>query len=211
MRGKQIRLQAQVDMQNERLRISRDLHDNIGAELTLISSTLYSEKPNLPEESERFQKISAYAKNAMNQLRETVWSIRQESISLDSFCSRVNKYGREICSAANIQFQLNNKASERPIELRPAQTMNLFRVCQEAINNAVKYSEGKCVALNITYSASNINIEIVDDGKGFNIKESAKGNGLVNMRERINEIGGKFQIYSKIGQGTEVRCSEIAV
>ncbi len=204
IKEKQVKQQALLDMQNERLRISRDLHDNIGAELTLISSALYTEAQRVESGGrERLQDINSYAKNAMEQLRETVWAIRQDKISAEEFYSKVREYGTKVCSTANIRFTSDIRL-DKEIELSPAQTIGLFRVCQEAINNAIKYAGGDTVSIVMCYADNQLHISISDDGKGFDVHENSGGYGLDNMRERVSELHGEISIVSEVNKGTEV-------
>ena len=210
LKGKQLKQEARMDMQNERLRISRDLHDNIGAELTLISSSLYSTDQKSTGEKEYLQRIGSYAKNAMNQLRETVWVIQKENVTLYEFHAKVSEYAYKICSASGIQFQPHVVPKDQ-LKLSSTQTINLFRACQEAINNAVKYSNCNSISLQMRYNKSTISIVIADDGKGFDVESCSKGNGIENMRERIRELNGSFSIKSKEGKRTTVQFENIPV
>ncbi len=83
--------------------------------------------------------------------------------------------------------------------------INIYRTIQEAINNAIKYSESSKISVDVKSFQDKIQIEIQDNGKGFDIENTDFGNGLHNMKKRIEEIDGTFEINSLIGRGTKIR------
>lgn len=199
------RKKLQEKIGEERLRISRDLHDSLGAELTLISSSadtmaMTSEDENLQK---AFYDISDISRNSANILRDTIWAIRKDSLDVDEFELKLQQFVQQRKSAVNVE--IDNKISQR-VSLSPGQSLHLFRVCQEAVHNAIKHA--KCSVMTIVFSASDekIEVKIKDDGVGFESGGNT-GYGLNNMKERIEEINGSFRIESKTGIGTEIFLS----
>lgn len=199
------RKKLQEKIGEERLRISRDLHDSLGAELTLISSSadtmaMTSEDENLQK---AFYDISDISRNSANILRDTIWAIRKDSLDVDEFEMKLQQFVQQRKSAVNVE--IDNKISQR-VSLSPGQSLHLFRVCQEAVHNAIKHA--KCSVMTIVFSASDekIEVKIKDDGVGFESGGNT-GYGLNNMKERIEEINGSFRIESKTGIGTEIFLS----
>jgi signal transduction histidine kinase/Tfp pilus assembly protein PilF len=193
-----------LDLQDERLRISRDLHDNIGAELTLISSSLDSKAFQSKDEIEKkeLENISRYSRDAMVQLRETIWAIRQEAISLEVFAAKLREYSGKICQPHKITptVKLIGNSS---FQLSPAKTLNLYRLCQEAIHNSVKYSDCSIITIQILINEKKLNIIITDNGSGFEVDQAVlKSNGINNMESRTREMGGIFVIKSEKQKGT---------
>lgn len=205
LKREKIRQQSKLELQDERLRISRDLHDNIGAELTLISSTLDAKafKSDSEKEKNELENISNFSRNAMSQLRETIWAIRNESNSLEVFATRIREYSGKLCAPLKIEPEVNSSL-DREFMLSPAKTINLYRLCQEAIHNAVKHAHCTRLSTTITAHSGQIKIVISDNGKGFDTTATEKGNGIANMKSRAKEIGGIFQLNSSPGQKTEV-------
>lgn len=201
-RNRALRQQALLDLQNERVRISRDLHDNIGADLTLISSALGSRSfRSSGIEKAELNVIQGYAESAMQQLRETVWAMRNESVSLAELQSRVSQYGSKMAGSKGLQFSAVS-AVKTDVQLSPVQTLHLYRVCQEAIHNAAKYSGGTLIRLSTTFTPPSLCFTISDDGAGINPDQYTNGHGIQNMQERIRELHGEFSIAS--GAGTEI-------
>ncbi len=205
---KQLLAEAELKnkIQGERERISRDLHDHIGSQLTLMISGLdtmsYKESENHHEDAaKRLNDLSDQARDTMGQLRETIWAMNKEEVSVNMLVSKIqefsNKANRSISTAVS---------GDGKVALSPAKSLALFRVCQEAVNNAIKHAEFKTLSINFNAHQDKIDVLIKDDGKGFDpIEVASRGYGLENMAFRLEECGGKFHITSTPGQGTEIK------
>ncbi len=192
-------------IQGERERISRDLHDHIGSQLTLIISGLdtmsfHESKKNHDAEADQLNDLSDQARLTMGQLRETIWAMNKEEVSMEMLVSKIREFTNKAHRSINTEIDGDGK-----VVISPAKSLALFRVCQEAINNAIKHAEFQ--TMNISFSAENdkINVMIKDDGKGFDMQEVAKtGYGLENMAFRLQECGGSFKLDSTPGTGTTI-------
>jgi signal transduction histidine kinase len=200
--------QSVMAMQEERLRISRDLHDNIGAELTLISSSAEeAEAQNNSDEPGRgavLRGISASARTAMGQLRETVWAIRSETIGVEAFANRVGDYARRLGGPVKMLPTVELRGDAGKV-LRPAVTLQLYRICQEVIHNAVKYSGSATLDIVVESDANGVTVTLTDKGAGFDVEAGSSGYGLGNMKARAAESGGKVEVKSEKGKGTVVK------
>jgi signal transduction histidine kinase len=203
-RRKMKALQLQQEIQHERERISRELHDNIGAQLSYISSNIdwMMDVPlSKEEENKRMTAVNETAKNVMHNLRETIWALNRESIYIDELADKLKLF---IQQQLHVNGKIINSFDENyktPVQLTPNEALNIYRICQEAISNAIKHSG--CTALNIkleSYSPSNFMIEIADNGKGFDTgKEYPQHYGLVNMQHRVGEAGIHLKIVNDGG------------
>ena len=204
LKRKQSVKEAQLRLQNERLRISRDLHDNLGAELTYISSIIDQKVYDVkdPEKKAELENISNSSRHAMDQMRETIWAIKTDEITLSKFANKVKNTSLKYASAANMELDI--RTSGEDIVMPPSKVIVLFRVCQEAINNAVKYSHGQKISLEMNLENQAYTLTIKDDGLGFDPKTVKRGYGLNNMEERMAEIEGTFEIHSAQSLGTTV-------
>ncbi|MCF8367046.1 MAG: hypothetical protein K9H16_14750, partial [Bacteroidales bacterium] len=141
----------------------------------------------------------SFARDTMAQLRETIWALNAENITLDQLSSRVAEFINHAKLAGHpVTFSLESTASERVFNA--SQAINIFRTIQEAVNNAMKYAE----ANNILIKLSDEKITISDNGKGFDRKMVVNGNGLKNMEARMEEAGFKTLIRSTPAKGTEI-------
>lgn len=199
-----LKSESALRLQRERLRISRDLHDNLGAELTIIGSSLAR---NITQADNDIQKksletIRNNARQAMSQLRETIWAIRYETFSLSDLADKVSDFALR-AGAPPLAVLVSAGAD---LTLSPAQTLNLFRIAQEAINNSIKYSGATEMSLTFEVPTENqLLMRISDNGCGFDAGQRANsGNGLANMKIRAEELGGGSEIISAVAAGTTV-------
>ena len=191
------------DLEFERMRISRDLHDNIGAELTLITSKLDIKAASTPniEEKKKFNELASLSRGASGLLRETIWSIRQDAIQKGDLLEKISLFAQkrsegklEMCS------ELESDPNE---EIISSKALHLYRIAQEAINNVVKYS--KATRIDIKFSRNSFTI--TDNGIGFNLSNYSPGYGIQNMKQRTEEMGAEFFLTST-EKGTTVRIEK---
>ena len=207
LKRKQEEQEALLRLQTERLRISRDLHDNIGAELTYISSVIdqksYATKD--PEKKAEYVQLSNSSRLAMSQLRETIWAIKTEEITLEKLMLKISDLSQKYTSGLGIKVDVKSSGIN-PV-LKPARVINVFRICQEATNNAVKYSNCDTITIDANAEDDQLVICIADDGQGFDLHTIKEGYGLKNMRERAEELGGTLEIKSGPKTGTQLTLS----
>jgi signal transduction histidine kinase/Tfp pilus assembly protein PilF len=184
---------------DERNRIARDLHDNLGAELTIVSSKLDTKiyKTEKELEKEELEKIADLTRNASTVLRETVWSIKAEKLTLLSLTEKIKEFFHRLEKEES--FSLNISIQEEQKEFTPLLALNLFRISQEALTNVLKYASATSVEMQITPNS----LIIQDDGQGFDINSIKKGYGLKNMESRVAEFNGTFSVSSS-NKGTKI-------
>ncbi|MBI1224289.1 MAG: tetratricopeptide repeat protein [Bacteroidetes bacterium] len=180
-------------LQEERLRISRDLHDNLGAELTIIGSTLSRKafQSNDNKEKQELEAIGGNARQAMGMLRETIWAIRHEQFTVQQLAEKIGDFAVR-ATPLPVDFDM----TEMSLLLSPSQTLNLYRIAQEAITNALKHAEPSDIKVAFSISDNYLKMSVINNGKGFNTQQQPTGNGLGNMRTRIEELGGKLAVSS---------------
>ncbi len=209
-KNKQEKLRQQVALeraesinkiQDEKLRISRDLHDNIGSQLTFVVSAL-DNLNYVPDEAKRKEKLSQlgdFTKDTISQLRETIWALKSENITVEQLASKLAEFiAQAKTTYPEINFAIEKTPSDK--ELNANQAVNVYRTLQEALHNAIKYSNAK----NISLRCSESELTVEDDGIGFDRGTVTEGNGLSNMEARMKEVGFKAVISSKEGSGTKV-------
>jgi signal transduction histidine kinase len=199
-----LRMEIQQSVQQERQRISRDLHDNIGAHTTaLIASVeqLYK-KSETSEVQQSAQNVTDNAKNIIGSLRETVWVLNKDAITITDFADRYILYAQKMVeNYPNVQVSFNEELVN-DIVLTPVEALNVFRIMQEALQNTLKHADASSITVTIN-SNSAVYVSVKDDGKGFDTASAPKGNGLINMKYRAKEAGFELQILSG-KNGTEM-------
>ena len=195
-------------LQDQRLRISRDLHDNIGSQLTFIISSIDNLKFLTDSTNEKLKnklsEINQFANGTIAQLRDTIWALNKNEIAFEDFQTRILSFIEKAKTATtNIKFSFSTSISE-DYTFTSIKGINVFRIIQEAINNSIKYSSATEIAVNISENEKIIEISITDNGIGFDLNNIKLGNGLENMQKRIEEIGGTIHIKSKVNEGTTI-------
>jgi signal transduction histidine kinase len=190
----------QNKIQSERSRISKDLHDNMGAELTIISSALDIKAHGIEKEKDKddLENISDQVRKASALMRDTIWTISEEKISIIQFGIKIKEFAERVLSQKGITIHFKNTNNE--FNLRPESTLNLFRIVQEVINNVSKHSAAKNFYME--NCVNGLEIILKDDGKGFDPGKVERGYGLNNMMNRAKDINAKLDLDSKEGGST---------
>lgn len=210
---KTLRLKQQLllehEMQKERERISRDLHDNIGAYSTaLIANTDSLEQVIKDEEGkEIIVYLKENAKNVLSTIRETIWLLNSNNLTVSGFTEGFINYCTNILrNYEGIEIDFKEDITQNK-NLSPAAAINLLRILQEIIQNIVKHAKANKINCYIK-SDELLSITITDNGKGFDTSEKVYGSGLKNMKVRANEIDFDIDLNSQPGIGTKIILRE---
>jgi signal transduction histidine kinase len=199
-------LKLQEELENERQRISRDLHDNMGAYTSALIANVQQLKTTIGE-NEQTQKMQANAESILNSLRETIWVLNNKEVTLQEFNDEFKNYCFKVLrNFEHINFTANESINHNQL-LKASQVIHLNKIMQEAIQNCIKHADASV----INYSISDVNgleIIIADNGKGFNQQQSATGFGLDNMQWRANEAGLRL-IINTTPNGTSIRINTL--
>lgn len=206
---KMLKLQAEQKLQSERGRISRDLHDSIGAyaNTVLYKTQVLEKEKDDGERSELMDDLKFASRDIITSLRETVWALKNENFNAQDCFIRIRNFVQSFNKFyPGTHFKVEGDAPEN-YTFESSKALNLVRIIQEAITNAIKHGDSKNVWVKTRVENGNWVIVVNDDGKGFDMNENSSkemGNGLGNMAERANESGFIFKIHSQPGRGTEV-------
>lgn len=202
LRKKQSELTRINNLQKEKERISRDLHDNVGGQLSYILYTLDGiTEENSAKRKELTSNINDSVKSVINSLRETIWAINDEEISLSDLTDKLKVYTRNMFRNNSTKIIFLEHIEEDFI-LKSFVGLNLYRICQEIINNAFKYANASELSISIQMDGKT-KIQITDNGRGFDYKnQTSNGFGLKNIQSRALENGILLNIQSEIGKGT---------
>jgi signal transduction histidine kinase/ligand-binding sensor domain-containing protein len=209
VRRKMERLELQQTLERERRRIARDLHDDLGAGLTeimLLGEVAQRESASTGEAHGQIATITDKARHLAAAMDEVVWTVNPKNDLLPNLASYVCDYAREFFSAASARCRVDMAEALPPAPLTAQTRHNLFLAVKEALNNAAKHSGATEVWLRLRAEADELLVVVEDNGRGFDpAATNTPGNGLDNMRARLQAAGGRTEIASELGHGTTVR------
>jgi ligand-binding sensor domain-containing protein/signal transduction histidine kinase len=191
-------LRQQELLEKERARIARDLHDQLGANLTqvaLLGEMAETDKDSPAEVESHAKQISQTARETTRALDEIVWTVNPSNDTLDGLINYVCKYAQEYLALADLRYRLEVPAQLPPVPIPPELRHNVFLAAKEAVNNVVKHSGATSAWLRLRLEPDRFTLEIEDNGRGIPAGAENKGrNGLRNMRKRLEELGGAFSL-----------------
>ncbi|WP_293894500.1 sensor histidine kinase [Flavobacterium sp.] len=204
-----LKIETQNKLQEQRLRISRDLHDNIGAQLTFIISSIDNLKYGFKIEDEKLESklnsISSFTKETIYELRDTIWAMNKDAINFEDLKTRISNFIENAKIASHgIDFQFVCHGDFEDAFFTSIEGMNIYRIIQESINNALKHANASKVSVNVRRENAGYEIEIIDNGAGFDSVNTISGNGLNNLKKRAKEINGEISVTSLKQKGTTV-------
>jgi signal transduction histidine kinase len=194
--------------EQERTRLAKDLHDGLGGMLSGIKYSLNTMKGNLimtPENAQDFERSMDMLDSSIQEMRRVAHNMMPEALvkfgldaALKDFCNGITNSG-----ALKVQYQSLNMEG---YEVEQTTAIILYRIVQELINNTIKHAAAQNAIVQISKTDGRLNLEVEDDGKGFNtnILHRANGIGWTNIQNRIEFLKGKLDIHSETGKGTSV-------
>lgn len=204
------RVERQREMEQERARIARDLHDDLGTSLTqisLLSALANREQTPAPEAKELIQEVRGRAREMVIALDEIVWAVNPQNDSLAGLVGYLGHFAEEFFRASDIRFRLDLPASVPVVSLSAESRHHLFLAFKEAVNNVARHSSATEVQVRVVITAQEISISVTDNGHGFaggTSSEAPPGDGLANMKRRLEQLGGRTEVQSQPGGGTTV-------
>ena len=190
--------------QEERNRISTDMHDELGSGVTairLMSEIVKTKMKNntLPE----IDKISNNANDLLSKMNTIIWTMSSSNDKLDNMIAYTRSYALEYFENTNIDCHFVSAENIPAVEMSGEKRRNVFLCVKESLNNIVKHAKANDVWIKVTVVPGTLEIEIHDNGVGINLQKLREfGNGLNNMKKRIESIDGSFAIINKEGTTT---------
>jgi signal transduction histidine kinase len=209
------------DIERERSRIARDIHDDLGAQLTRITMISESARDDLDNPGQAMiglNRIYDTARELTRSMDEIVWAVSPRHDTLEGLATYLEKYAQDWLVTAGIRCRLDLPLQFLKWHLTSEVRHNVFLAFKEALHNAVKHSGASEVHIRLAVRENSFELVVADNGRGFAVGEKsrkatsapgrvASGNGLENMRRRLAVIGGSCEIQSTPGTGTKVTFS----
>jgi len=191
--------------EEERNRISKDIHDELGSGLSRIVflTELLNAKSKDDGASQSLQAISKTAHLLVDNMRDLIWAMNPDNTSLDNLVARIREYSSDYLEEFPITLITDFEEDIPNVRLKNEACRNIIMMVKEALQNTIKHANATIVTIRLTIN-SELEICLSDNGIGFNLNLSPKGNGLKNLATRIKDIGGNMIINSEPGGGTKV-------
>ena len=203
------RLARTLELERVRTRIATDLHDDIGANLTRIAilSEVARRQPNDRGRSldAPLTSIADIARESVATMSDIVWAISPERDTLRDVVGRMRAHAEEVFESRDVRVLLDMPDVTEPSRLGVDIRRDLYLVFKEAISNAARHSACSTIAITLRATASDLWLEVTDDGVGFDRGHNGEGNGLGSMRRRAQRLGASLDVVSAPGAGTSVR------
>ncbi|MGC8550381.1 MAG: sensor histidine kinase [Acidobacteriaceae bacterium] len=211
LRVRSVRAQFQAVL-GERTRIAREIHDTLAQGFAAVSVQLEVVSQLLPTSVDAARKsldaTRALVRTSLDEARASIWDLRSQSTEKETLATRIRIIADQLTAQKGIKTQLQVNGIYRP--LVPEVEVEIEKIAREAVVNAVRHSNAQVITLRLTYDARDFEMTVRDNGKGFAGAPPGGTSGhfgITGMRERAEKIGGKLEITSKPGQGTEVRVT----
>ncbi|TXT46590.1 MAG: two component regulator sensor protein [Limisphaerales bacterium] len=205
------KLEAQHALERERTRIAQDIHDDLGASLTEIAwlGELAEQDAGDPGEVRaQARKISSTARETVRSLDEIVWAVRPESDTLKGLIEYLGRRADELFESTPVRCWFTAPAELPDLPLAADVRHDFYLACKEALHNVLKHAHATEVRVELALAGTTLRARVTDNGRGFDASAArADGNGLRNMRQRIERLGGRFELRSAAGQGTTVEMT----
>ena len=204
-------MRQQEALEKERSRIARDLHDQLGANLTQVAllGEMAEEDKNSPDEiTSHAKQISQTARETSHALDEIVWAANPQNDTLEGLVNYACKYAQDYLALAGLRYRLDIPSELPATTIPPDLRHNVFLAFKESVNNVVKHAQAGEVWIRLRMNGRDFVLEIEDDGRGPGEAATKTGrNGLRNMRKRMEDVGGNFSMEPGTKHGTIVRLT----
>jgi ligand-binding sensor domain-containing protein/signal transduction histidine kinase len=221
VRRKLEQLERQRALERERARIARDIHDDLGASLTritMLSQSVRGEVETMPETAADADQIYGTARELTRALDEIVWAVNPKHDTLDSLVTYLGGFAQQFLSAAGIRCRLDVPVNLPAWAITSEVRHNVFLAFKEALHNVLRHAKATEVRVSLELQPDAFELTIADNGCGFDTRVAklnpaprpegarlAAGNGLHNMRKRLEQVGGRCDWDTAPGEGTRVK------
>jgi ligand-binding sensor domain-containing protein/signal transduction histidine kinase len=206
-------MEQQQMLERERTRIARDIHDQVGANLTqvaLLGELIETDKDFPADVESHAQQIAKTARDTTKVLDEIVWAVNPKNDTLEGLVTYFCKHAQEYLTVAGVRYRYDVPQQIPATPLQPDVRHNVFLAAKEAVTNVVRHAQATEAHVRLLLEEDRFVLEIQDNGRGLGglDPEAARlRNGLSNMRKRMDDVGGRFTIEPAPGSGAIVRLT----
>lgn len=207
------RLNRLLEMERLRTRLAADLHDEIAGNLSsiamfgkIIHSEVTSGEPKTLAIMQLLERVIHLSQVSVGSIRDIIWAIDPRPENIHALLLRVHDLAANLCRAQNISLKFPEPSPGQfpPDNLSPEKRKNLWLLMKEAIQNSLKHAGASELSIQAKYKKGILRISISDNGSGFDCTQSSPGKGMSTMKSRAEQLGGKLEIASAPGRGTDI-------
>ena len=192
----------------ERNRLAREIHDTLAQTFTGIplqvgvAQRIVNQEP--AEAWSLMERVGELAREGLTEARRSVWALFPETLEYNDLPEAISRSVEQITVGTSVQTQVIIQGTPR--YLPPETSLNLLRIAQEALTNALKHAQAQFILVELSFTPTSVKLRIRDDGWGFDPQDQTYGGGfgLIGMGQRAEKLGGQLQVFSEPGQGTEI-------
>lgn len=207
--GQLLQTEKALEAEAVRTRIARDIHDELGSDLTKIAMLGSEAKRRIADGSDQvtpvLDRLGRLSREAGGALKDIVWSVDPEQDTWQGLVHHAQMYAQRILEGTGIDADLHFGHSGPDAPIDPATKRNIFLILKEALNNALKYAQASRIRIHLTTSTNGFHLTVADNGSGFDPEKVGQdGNGLRNMRVRAERLGGELSIVQLDPHGSQL-------
>jgi signal transduction histidine kinase/ligand-binding sensor domain-containing protein len=199
------RMTRSVEVERLRTRIASDLHDDLGSSLTQISILSEMVRAQLSGQSARLTeplaRIGTLSRESVDSMSDIVWAIDPLLDTPQHLLQRMRQFVNELMDARGVTVHFDASGDARP-QLAADLRRHVFLIFKELLNNVVRHANATTVTIKVTVTPRELQVWVIDDGRGFESDGATAGHGLRGMRRRATELGGSLDVASQPGTGT---------
>jgi len=209
LRDALIKIENQTTLQDQQLKISKDLHETIGAKLAYLISSLdnikYSFNITDQKLNNKLTSITNFTSGTIYELRDTLWAMNKTEITFEDLKSRLTNYIKSYTLDGNVSFAFHVDDDIYTIrKLTVIEGLNIYKIIQEAIQSSLIHTKPNTIIVKVEKLNNHLKFTITDDGQGFDVTTLEKGKGWLNMQKRAIDINTKLQIVSNANESPKV-------
>lgn len=200
-----------IELERVRTRIATELHDDIGSNLSriaLLSEVVRQQvQQHDSQVNERLSLIAGVSRESVDSMSDIVWAINPEKDHLRDLTQRIRRVAGDILGACDVEFRFHARDVDPNIKLDVDTRREIFLIFKESLNNIVRHANCTEVDIEFKFERGCLVLRMSDNGRGFDCKQAAEGNGLASMRQRARNVGGDLRVTSAPGEGTTILLS----
>ena len=202
------RMARSIELERVRTRIATDLHDDIGANLSLIAMLSDVARGHLSREDQRlkewFSTIASTSRDTVDSMSDIVWAVNPKRDYLSDLTRRMRRFADDILAARNIELRFHAPDDNLDLKIGADLRREIFLIFKETINNVVRHSHCTWAEVELVIDSGSLTLRVRDNGRGLSTPNAADGTGLASLSGRAEKLGGTFEIISSNGAGLTV-------